>query len=351
VENRFGSVAVLLMEPADDVGAPIADGAAYAETVGTLAVVTPVPKGRDGRADEGSDFLDGHEFVGGVGIDRCGHDVAFHARDGCASLKPGSLVRGSPSGTFQKFARLTPCRSCSACGGRSAITTSGAVMSDLKDTRGALRSAIEHVEALRSAVRRRQEDLLELETVTDRVTAGKVPGLTLVDQAEDLRRGVDIIRTVDLPPVRSALLESQNQLVEAGVSGRIDSGHAWTHAYASVLSLMVVRRAELDLADASRALAPIAHAGAEEPGLPLRSRAHLAECCRRLEMVDRAGFRIAKELPHIHKAIEELPQPDTSQSVPQRPYEAPVAEAAVPVEELMFPPSITARPGRSAPEF
>lgn len=221
-------------------------------------------------------------------------------------------------------------------------------MTDLKHTRDALRAAIEHTDALRSAVRRRQEDLLELETVTDRVKAGKVPGRTLVDQAEDLRRAIDIIRTVDVLPTRAALLESQTQLVEAGVSARIDSGRAWTHTYASVLSLMVVRRAELDLADASRALTPIARAGAEEPGLPVRSRAHLAECCRRLEMVDRTGFRIAKELPHIHRAIEDLPQPQTGQSGS---YGVSASEVTAPAEELLLPPSTSSRPSPSAPQL
>lgn len=225
-------------------------------------------------------------------------------------------------------------------------------MSDQLRAERGLHFAVGLVEVLRVGLHHRQEDLLELETVTDRIVAGRATARTLTDQAEDLRRGLDAHRLDQLVHVRSVVVETEAVLSEAGVDGRLESGRAWTDAYASMVTLVVARRAELDLAEASRALAPIARAGVDEPGLALRARAHLAESCRRLEMVHRGLFRLSRELPKLEKSVGALPDPPGGVDA-RPPVRAAQANPSMHHDEpQLFPPSINAtRHGPAAPGF
>lgn len=60
----------LVVEPGEDLRAPVADAAANAEAARAGAEVAPVAQGRDGDADNVGDFLHGQQFVVGVRSDR-----------------------------------------------------------------------------------------------------------------------------------------------------------------------------------------------------------------------------------------------------------------------------------------
>src|SRR5918995_783089 len=57
----------LVVEPGEDLRAPVADAAANAEAARAGAEVAPVAQGSDGDTDNVGDFLDGQQFVIGVG--------------------------------------------------------------------------------------------------------------------------------------------------------------------------------------------------------------------------------------------------------------------------------------------
>src|SRR4029453_183759 len=84
-EDALAVAVGLVVEPDEDLRAPIADAAANAEAARAGAEVAPVAQGRDGDADNVGDFLHGQQFVIGVRSDgHSGLDVAH-------GVPPGGL--------------------------------------------------------------------------------------------------------------------------------------------------------------------------------------------------------------------------------------------------------------------
>ena len=65
-EDALAVAIGLVVEPGEDLRAPVADAAANAEAARAGAEVAPVAQGRDGDADNVGDFLNGQQFVVGV---------------------------------------------------------------------------------------------------------------------------------------------------------------------------------------------------------------------------------------------------------------------------------------------
>src|SRR5215203_7502900 len=70
----------LVVEPGEDLRAPVADAAADAEAARAGAEVAPVVQGRDRDADNVGDFLHGQQFV--VGVRGVGHSGPLGATHG-----------------------------------------------------------------------------------------------------------------------------------------------------------------------------------------------------------------------------------------------------------------------------
>jgi hypothetical protein len=62
----------LVVEPREELRAPVADAAADAEAARASAEVAPVAQGRDRDADNVGDFLHGQQFV--IGADQLGRN-------------------------------------------------------------------------------------------------------------------------------------------------------------------------------------------------------------------------------------------------------------------------------------
>src|SRR5829696_7163374 len=93
----------LVVEPGEDLRAPVADAAADAEAARAGAEVAPVAQGRHRDADNLGDFLHGQQFV--VGVLGVGHSGPLAVAHG---IPPGGLPGVVPrSGGWGSFSART----------------------------------------------------------------------------------------------------------------------------------------------------------------------------------------------------------------------------------------------------
>src|SRR5215213_826274 len=99
----------LVVEPGEDLHAPVADAAADAEAARAGAEVAPVAQGRDRDADNVSHFLHGKQFV--VGARGAGHSGPLGATHGVPPDGLPVVVRGLSGGcrSFPQGPWTGPC--------------------------------------------------------------------------------------------------------------------------------------------------------------------------------------------------------------------------------------------------
>lgn len=179
-------------------------------------------------------------------------------------------------------------------------------MVDTDLTVAKLRLATDQAEALQRGLLHRQVDVLSLEEglwqgVSDRV---------VIDQAEDIRRAVDIHITEQLEEVRSALEHAATAIGEAAAEHGLSEYHARRFAKLVNVAREETLGAAKRLQDVGQELSRISHRLPGEPGLASAAQKSIDQGAGRLESARRAVFRVVEDLPVITRAVEELPEYD-----------------------------------------
>ena len=78
-----------------------------------------------------------------------------------------------------------------------------------------LRLATDQAEALQQGLRQRQDDLLLLEEGVRHMSTGRSMGHVVIDQAEDIRRAVNIHASEQIEDIRTALARADMAIGDA----------------------------------------------------------------------------------------------------------------------------------------
>ena len=170
-----------------------------------------------------------------------------------------------------------------------------------------LRLANNQAQASQRGLLHRQIDLLALE---EGLREG-VPDRVVIDQAEDIRRAVDIHTTEQIEEVRSALENAASAIGEAAERG-LSTYHARRFAQLVHVAADEALGAMKSLQDVGQELSRISQRLPGEPHLAEAAQKSIDQAAGRLENARRAVFRVVEDLPVITRAIEELPESDSA---------------------------------------
>ena len=190
---------------------------------------------------------------------------------------------------------------------------------DPSKTLNRLQLAAEQTASLQAGISALQRDVLSLElAAADIDYPGRRRAIT--DQAEDIRRTAQIHREEHIPPVRDALMGADDLVTKGGISGQIDPVAARTLTRIISTCSEQTRRAEYDLADAERALRPIAQANPTEPHLGRDVLQAVDQATTSLDRAHNWSFRLSSGLPEVERKIGQsadlvAPRPTPRQGV------------------------------------
>ena len=173
-----------------------------------------------------------------------------------------------------------------------------------------LRLATDQAEALQQGLRQRQDDLLSLEEGVRHMSTGRSIGHVVTDQAEDIRRAVNIHASEQIEDIRTALARADMAIGDAAFEGTLAPDQARVLAHMVTVAGEETRRATMDLHDVAHALTPTAQAVPGEPGLAETAQAGVDQAANRLEHARRAVFRVVEDLPVLTRAVQAIPESD-----------------------------------------
>jgi hypothetical protein len=168
-----------------------------------------------------------------------------------------------------------------------------------------LRLANDQAQALQRGLLHRQIDLLSLE---ESLRQG-LPDRVVIDQAEDIRRAVDIHTTGQVEEVRAALDHAASAIGETAERG-LSAYHARRFAQLVNVAGEEALGATKSLQDVGQKLSRISQRLPGEPHLAEAAQKSIDQAAGRLENARRAVFRVVEDLPVITRAVEELPESD-----------------------------------------
>lgn len=212
-------------------------------------------------------------------------------------------------------------------------------MATITEAVDAIEPAIRCAESLTAGLRDRQRDLLAFESTIELVCLGHGDALTLIDQAEDIRRAIGTHLEAQARPIVASLLSVDEAIMRSAEQAPHAPERVRTLLHTATVAGERARRVCLDLTDMRHALAPIARAAASDPGLGFHARGDLAEASRWLDGARRSGFLLTEELPTMQMRLDRLMVPSGSGQTAPAPASA--TRASTP---LGFPPSVNGRP-------
>lgn len=167
-----------------------------------------------------------------------------------------------------------------------------------------MRVAAEAAEHVQGGLRRRQDDLYELDARSRNMGPLSDPR-TIIDQAEEVRRAIQIQREDYVSEIAHGLRSAQDLTMQAGLDGDLSPERARTLARVVETASAETRRLELDLNDAARALEPMSQATVRDRDFATTAATSISEANSLVESAQRATFRVVQDLPDISRELEQ----------------------------------------------
>jgi hypothetical protein len=175
-------------------------------------------------------------------------------------------------------------------------------VSDFAPTLARLDLANDQSVMLLAKLRKRQEDLLELEKGVRSLAAFRSVGRVVIDQAEDFRRGI----RSDLPHIQDALTKAEDVLSDAGLRDGIALHLTQVTLHLVDRAASGTRRAVGDLEAVRDALTPAAQSLPSAPDLALRVQRNVDTAAGRLENARRSIFWVSEDIPAITRSMKAI---------------------------------------------
>lgn len=188
--------------------------------------------------------------------------------------------------------------------------------------------------SIQQGIRHRQEELLELETVIDRVRRRRQGPRVILDRAEDVRRAVRVQHSDQAVPVMLAVRAAEEHIASAAADETLPGAEARTALHAANAMHGRVRRLQMDLDDVARALKPLASAAATDPNLLLLADEVVDSAISSLSRASGEAWRISQDLLILERAADRAIRPREATG----PEPAPVSVRVPPEERAVAPP-------------
>lgn len=184
-------------------------------------------------------------------------------------------------------------------------------MVDIDIALARLHLAADQSEALQFGLRHRQDDLLAMEKDIRLIAERRTTGRAVIDQAEDIRRAVEIYTTDHIPEIKVALDRASLTLAIVESGGEVSRDVAIRLGKHIRNATGESARASDHLEAVVDALRQTSQALPGEPSLAETAQASVDSAAARLDNARRATFRIVEDLPVIERALEEISLDET----------------------------------------